>query len=161
SDKEREFLAGAIAGLSGEGDEGRVAPVRLALFAQMLSEEEWSPSTLQKVGGAEGVGVAFLEETFDTERGRRRFQLGPTDLKLSCSILKALLPSVGTGIKGGIKSEEELLRVSECEGDRDRFRRLIRILDSETRLITPTDATEVVNESLPGQPGPADRRYQL
>ena len=38
--------------------------VRLALFAEMLKGKPWTPETLKQVGGAEGVGVTFLEETF-------------------------------------------------------------------------------------------------
>ena len=161
SDEQREFLDGAIAGLSDREGDGKIAPVRLALFAQMLSEKEWSPSTLQEVGGAEGVGVAFLEDTFETERGRRRYQFSQADLGLCRCILKALLPDFGTGIKGGMKIEEELLKKSGYGGDENQSRRVLRILDGETRLITPTDAEEVGGDSSPGRSGPTFRYYQL
>ena len=55
------FLNRAISGLA-EGD--RVICVRLALFAEMVKTKEWTPATLKAVGGAEGVGVAFLEDSF-------------------------------------------------------------------------------------------------
>ena len=38
--------------------------MRLALFAEMVKGKPWTPTTLKEVGGAEGVGVTFLEETF-------------------------------------------------------------------------------------------------
>ena len=38
--------------------------MRLALFAEMVKGKPWTPATLQEVGGTEGVGVTFLEETF-------------------------------------------------------------------------------------------------
>src|SRR5262249_26964195 len=53
--------------------------------------------------------------------------------------LEALLPESGSDIKGHMRSDLELL---EASGYRDRprdFATLISILDSETRLITPTE----------------------
>ena len=44
--------------------EGKVICVRLALFSEMIKGKLWSPATLKEVGGTEGVGVTFLEETF-------------------------------------------------------------------------------------------------
>ena len=38
--------------------------MRLALFAEMVKGKPWTPATLRDVGGTEGVGVTFLEETF-------------------------------------------------------------------------------------------------
>ena len=55
------FLNQAISELA-EGD--HVISVRLALFAQMFEGKEWKPATLKAIGGATGVGVAFLEESF-------------------------------------------------------------------------------------------------
>ena len=73
TDEQKEFVDQSVRELAMEDEDGRIAPVRLSLFAQMLSEKEWTPLTLQNVGGAKGVGVRFLEETFDTDRGRIRF----------------------------------------------------------------------------------------
>src|ERR1700682_3909501 len=62
--KEQEaFLDQAVAGLA---QDGRVICVRLALFAEMVKGRPWTPATLKEVGGTEGVGVAFLEETFSS-----------------------------------------------------------------------------------------------
>ena len=43
---------------------GRRLVVRLALFAEMIKSKAWTPATLKEVGGTEGIGVTFLEETF-------------------------------------------------------------------------------------------------
>ena len=58
----------------GLAQDGRVVPVRLALFAEMVKGKPWTPATLREVGGTEGIGVAFLEETFGSTapRGRTR-----------------------------------------------------------------------------------------
>ena len=59
--------------------------------------------------------------------------------KAARAVLKALLPESGTDIKGDMRSYAELLEASGY-GDRPRdFDDLVRILDSEIRLITPTD----------------------
>src|SRR5262249_32730379 len=54
-----QFLDQAVGGLA-QG--GKVISVRLALFAEMVKAKPWTPATLKEVGGAEGVGVSFLEE---------------------------------------------------------------------------------------------------
>ena len=59
---QKSFIKIAIAELA---PNERVVPVQLALFAQMVKDRPWVPSTLRKVGGAQGVGETFLEETFN------------------------------------------------------------------------------------------------
>src|SRR5437868_5356484 len=61
SNDQKEFLTQAVAGLA-QG--GKVISVRLALFAEMMKGKAWTPVSLKAVGGTEGVGVTFLEETF-------------------------------------------------------------------------------------------------
>jgi hypothetical protein len=58
---QRAFLDQAVEGIA---EDGRVVPVRLSLFAEMVKGKPWAPATLREVGGAAGVGVAFLEEAF-------------------------------------------------------------------------------------------------
>src|SRR6202043_1453323 len=66
-DQER-FLDQAVAGLA---QHGRVICVRLSLFAEMVKGQPWTPATLKAVGGTEGVGVSFLEETFGASASAR------------------------------------------------------------------------------------------
>ena len=54
-------------------------------------------------------------------------------------MLKALLPESGTDIKGHMRSHAELLEASGYASRPKDFDDLIRILDGEIRLITPTD----------------------
>ena len=49
---------------AGLAQDGKVVSVRLALFAEMVKDKPWVPATLEEVGGTEGIGVNFLEETF-------------------------------------------------------------------------------------------------
>ena len=61
SQAQEAFLEQAVNGLS---QDGKVVSVRLALFAEMVKTKPWLPATLKEVGGIEGLGVTFLEETF-------------------------------------------------------------------------------------------------
>src|SRR5439155_5691215 len=61
SKEQKEFLKKAVSGLA---QERKVICIRLALFAEMMKGRPWTPASLKEVGGTEGVGVTFLEETF-------------------------------------------------------------------------------------------------
>ena len=54
-------------------------------------------------------------------------------------MLKALLPESGTDIKGHMRSHGDLLAASGYASRPADFDDLLRILDGEIRLITPTD----------------------
>ena len=60
---QKEFVKESVNGLA---EEGKVHSVRLALFAEMMKGKPWSPAALRAVGGTEGVGVTFLNETFSS-----------------------------------------------------------------------------------------------
>jgi serine/threonine protein kinase/formylglycine-generating enzyme required for sulfatase activity len=133
SKDQKQFLAQAVSGLA---QEGKVICVRLALFAEMMKGKSWTPAALKEVGGAEGVGVTFLEETFSAETAPPEHRYHQ---KAARSVLKALLPESGTDIKGHMRSYAELLEASGYGNRPSEFDDLIHILDSEIRLITPTD----------------------
>ena len=142
TDEQNEFLNQAVSGLA---QEGKVISVRLALFAEMMKGKAWTPTTLKEVGGTEGVGVTFLEETFSAVTASPEHRLHQ---KAARAVLKALLPESGTDIKGHMRSHADLLDESGY-GDRPKdFDDLIRILDSEIRLITPTDPREREKEGM-------------
>src|SRR5262249_36938646 len=80
-------------------------------------------------------------------------------------VLAALLPDGGTDIKGRMRSEPEL-RADSGYGDRpEEFAGLIRILDTELRLITPIDQDGLLGRNPPSgdavAPAWAFRHYQL
>ena len=126
---EEAFLDLAIKGLA---QDGRVISVRLAIFAEVVKGKAWTPATLKEVGGTEGVGVSFLEETFNIGRNRPHQQAAR-------GVLKALLPEQGSDIKGNMQSHDKLLEASGYAKRPKDFEELLRILDGELRLITPTD----------------------
>ena len=102
----------------------------------MMKGKPWTPATLKEVGGTEGVGVTFLEETFSaaTAPPEHRYHQ-----KAARAVLKALLPEAGSDIKGHMRSHAELLAASGYASRPKDFDDLLRILDGELRLITPTD----------------------
>ncbi len=133
SKEQREFIEQSVAGLA---EEGKVVSVRLALFAEMVKAKTWLPATLKQIGGTKGVGVTFLEETFTIATAPPEHRLHQ---KAAQAVLRALLPEPGTDIRGHMRSYQELLEASGYAHSPKDFEDLIHILDSELRLITPTD----------------------
>jgi eukaryotic-like serine/threonine-protein kinase len=153
-----EFIEQAVSGLA---QEGKVISVRLALFAEMMKGKAWTPTTLKEVGGTEGVGVTFLEETFSaaTAPPEHRYHQ-----KAARAVLKSLLPDSGTDIKGHMRSYAELLEASGYGSRPKDFDDLIQILDGEIRLITPTDPEGKDDQGEPGGVSPRSsgvRYFQL
>ncbi len=152
SDDEKTFVDAVAEGLA---QDGMVVSVRLALFAEMVKGKPWTPTTLEDVGGTEGIGVNFLEETFSSRNANPEHRLHQQAAR---EVLKCLLPDVGTDIKGHMRSHAELL---EASGDNNRpkdFEELLRILDGELRLITPTDPEGFESDS---DSDPHTKYYQL
>jgi serine/threonine protein kinase/formylglycine-generating enzyme required for sulfatase activity len=142
-DQER-FLDQAVAGLA---QHGRVICVRLSLFAEMVKGQPWTPATLKAVGGTEGVGVAFLENTFTGPAAPPTHRLHQ---KAAQAVLRAFLPDDSTDIKSRVRSYQELLEAAGYLRRPYEFDDLLAILDGELRLLTPIDpeAAERVEASV-------------
>jgi eukaryotic-like serine/threonine-protein kinase len=154
SKEQKEFLNQAIQGMA---QENKVICVRLALFAEMMKGRPWTPAALKEVGGTEGVGITFLEETFSSTTAPPEHRYHQ---KAARADLKALLPETGSDIKGHMRSYAELLEASGYGSRPEDFDDLIRILDSEIRLITPTDP-EGKEDSAPSTLQAGAKYYQL
>ncbi len=143
ANEQEEFLEQAVAELSVDG---KVVPVRLALFAEMVKGKAWTPKTLRTVGGAAGIGLAFLDETFSSQTAPPEHRLHQ---RAARACLKSLLPEKGSVIRGHMRSRQELLEASGYQHRPERFDALVRILDGELRLITPTqpDGSEFLDEN--------------
>ena len=131
--EQKYFIKQTVAGLA---EEGKVICVRLALFAEMMKGKTWTTASLKEVGGTKGVGVTFLEETFSSPSASPDHRYHQ---KTAGAVLNDLLPDSGTDIKGYMRSHAELLEASGYGSRSKEFDDLVRILDSELRLITPTD----------------------
>ncbi len=104
----------------------------------MLKGKPWTTATIAQVGGTEGLGVTFLEETFSasTAPAAHRYHQ-----QAAQAVLQSLLPEAGSDIKGSRQSCEALLNASGYAQRPGEFEDLIRILDAEIRLITPAVPT--------------------
>jgi serine/threonine protein kinase len=132
--EQARFLDQAVEGLSLDG---KIMPIRLAVFADMVKGREWVPGTLRAVGGPKGVGEAFLEQAFcspDSPPGQRLHQMAAR------AVLKALLPEQGMDIRGALRSRGDLQEASGYLGRTKDFDQLIHILDRELRLVSPSDS---------------------
>ncbi len=131
--EQQRFLDQAVEQLT---EDGRVVPVRLALFAEMVKAQPWRPATLRRTGGAEGVGVAFLEALFTARPAAPHHRLHAAAAR---AVLGALLPDRPTEIRGRVRTTHELRDASGYEKKPDAFGELLRILDKELKLVTPVD----------------------
>jgi serine/threonine protein kinase len=152
---EEAFLDQAVAGLA---QDGKVISVRLALFAEMVKSKPWTTATLKEVGGTTGVGVALLEESFSSPSANPRHRLHQ---KAARSVLKALLPEAGADIKGHMRSHAELLAASGYADRPREFDDLLRILDGELRLITPSETASESGDADSSAVLPGVQCYQL
>jgi serine/threonine protein kinase/formylglycine-generating enzyme required for sulfatase activity len=149
--EQHRFLDQAVAGLARDG---KIFPVWLSVFAEMVKRKPWSPATLKDMGGMEGIGVAFLEETFSAQTAPPAHRLHQ---KAARAVLRTLLPEHEGDIKGHMRSHQELLDASGYATRPTDFAHLLRILDKDVRLVTPTDpegrpvGTGVAESGEPGE----------
>jgi len=155
--EQRRFLDRALDELD---QDGWIVPVRLCIFAEMVKSRPWSTSTLRDVGGAQGLGAAFLEEAFD---GRTTSPMYRLHRKAARLVLERLLPPIGTDIRGHLVAESELQAVSGYDSNSIDFVGLLHCLDHELRLITPSelDAVASSRDALHSPPLVSPRLYQL
>ncbi len=153
-----EFLDAAIAEL---GPEGKIIPVHLALFAEMCKGRPWRLETLKQLGGARGVGVTFLEETFESTTAPLAHRVHE---KACRAVLHDLLPEVGSHIRGQARNGRQLAAAAGYAPDSRKFAELLGILDRDTRLITPVEreGLERPTDEAPNATTSLDEaRYQL
>ena len=152
------FLDATVQGLA---QCGKVICVRLALLAEMLKGRAWDLATLTQVGGAEGLGVTFLEETFCSASAPAAHRYHQ---EAAQAVLSALLPPATTNIRGN-RQPSEVLRATSGYAERPSdFADLIHILDKEVRLITPAVGDEEDIDAAARQipkAGPSPQNYQL
>lgn len=148
SKEQAAFLDQAAAGLA---QDGKVICVRLAVFADMMKGRPWTPAGLAAGGGTQGIGVTFLEDTFSSPAANPQHRRHQTAVR---AVLQVLLPDAGNDIKGNMRSAAELRAASGYAARPRDFADLIRVLDADVRLITPTDPE---GADRPG--GPAGEKY--
>jgi serine/threonine protein kinase/formylglycine-generating enzyme required for sulfatase activity len=155
-----QFLDKAVTGLS--GPDGRIIPVRLSVFVEVVRRRPWTLQTLSELGGMEGIGVKFLEQAFDSPSSPPAHRVHRDAAE---AVLRLLLPAPASIIRGAARSRRALREASGCT-DRPRdFIDLLHVLDHDLRLITAVDVQAPLNpaDSLGAEPTAADDEtyYQL
>lgn len=125
-----EFLDQAIDSIA---TGNKVVPVHLAIFAEMIRSRDWLPETLKQLGGSVGIGARFLNESFSTNYAPSHQRVHEAAVR---RVLQALLPNFDTSIKGGQKTQAELLTISGYESSPKHFENLLSILESQLKLIS-------------------------
>ena len=78
----------------------------------MVKERPWVPATLKEVGGTKGVGVAFLEETFNGRTANPNHRLHQ---KAARAALRTFVSDDSGNIKGSMRHYGELRVASGYE----------------------------------------------
>lgn len=156
SPAQNHFLDRCVKELS---EAGKVFPVRLALFVEMVKSQSWEIDTIDSLGGVEGIGLQFLEEAFSSELAPAAQRTHEPAVR---NVMRLLLPEKGIDIKGNMQSEDVLRTASGYENQPNLFYEMMRILDTDLRLVTPTDpsGTTSSDDSF-SQSGDGERYYQL
>ena len=155
---ERKFIQEVVhERAEAEGSEGKLVSVHLALLAELLKDRPWTPETLHSLGGVGQVGYHFLKANFDHGTPYGRF--APAALAL----LDALLPDSGTDLKGHARPVSELQRIAAEAAPAANFNELIKVLDGQLRLITPTEppTMDYRTKRPPEATAAAEQWYQL
>ena len=151
--EQERFLSAVVEGLA---ESSRIYPIQLALFADMVKDKPWTMPTLREYGGMRGIGVAFLDEKLT---GASAHPFLRSQSELTAKLLGLLLPDEDAVIKGTAKTRAELIQHFSPIARPDSLDRVLGLLDSELRLITPSggDSSQSA-ESVSANREPA---YQL
>jgi serine/threonine protein kinase/formylglycine-generating enzyme required for sulfatase activity len=136
-------------------ESGRLYPVRLAVFVEMVKSHEWAPGTLAELGGTEGVGAAFLERSVGLQAPAPRRQ----HERAARNVLAALLPTGGQ-IKRSVRTRSQLLEAAECGDARQDFDELLHLLEVELRLLTAVQTADEESGTAATE-NTAEPAYQL
>ena len=126
---QERFLDRAIEQLT---EDGKIYPIRLAIFAEMVKEHEWNAAALKDLGGVEGIGVRFLEESLGDRRAER---VGGRVEKAAQGVLQSLLPSGDLEIRGVSRTWGELAEAAGLDSSDRSFQALMDRLENELRLL--------------------------
>lgn len=151
--EQQRFLDEAIDGLA---QEGQIVPIQIALFAEMVKDQPWTLNTLRTYGGTRGLGVQFLEEKLN---GASAHPFLVKHRELTRQLLEELMPDDSQQIKGQPRTRSELFERFAQQARPDTLDRILMLLDSELRLITPTGndpSSSTVTDSSVREPA-----YQL
>ena len=150
-----QFLDEAVAELA---EDGRVSPLRLAMFAEVFKNVFWTRAGLRRMGGAHGAGVAVLRSAFGLSSNHRNYC---RHYHAARAVLAELCP-LSTSYRGEHSCENQrLLEISGYANSPREFEELLSILNHRLRLISLIDADEGLGENVTEIPQTPRRFYRL
>lgn len=153
SESTQEFIRQSIDYVARDG---KVFPVHLSLFAEMVKSRNWAPETLRELGGAVGMGLQFLRESFSVAHAPAAQRMHEAAVRRT---LESLLPEVGTEIKTQWRTRDQLIENSGYRDDPKSFDGLMKVLEGDLKLISPIDTLEKSRSSA--ELRNIESRYQL
>ncbi len=133
SSSQEQFLNQSIDLIS---EKDSVNCVRLPLFAETFKNKSWEVNTLSRIGNSKNIGIAFLEQVLGSGAGNPKYRFFRKPI---LAVLESLLPDPGIEIKGNLRSRQDLAQAAKLPHDSSDFDTVLKILDNELRLITPTE----------------------
>ncbi len=127
------FLAAAVDEIC---TDGRTSGIKVALLAEMLKTHDWDVETLRSLGGISGIGVRYLEQTFDSSSTPPHFRRHQESIQ---QVLAQLLPEDSIAFRGQRVGLPVLAEAAGLPVDSGEFGEIIKILDRETRILTLVD----------------------
>ena len=138
--------------------EGRVIPMRLSLFIEVVRNRPWVPETLDALGGVDGIGVKFLDDCF-TRPEYKHYR------SAAQAVLNKLLPPPTSMIRGRPCGGGELRAEAGYAEQTGEFTELIGVLAGELRLVAAAETDGSTAAPRGPSPLPAEAagetRYQL
>ena len=141
SQEQNQFLDRAIELIS---DDQAVMCVKLAIFIEAVKKLPWTIDSLLRIGNSQEIGTYFLEQALGNSCKNPRHSVYRSQL---IKTLEELLPSPGVEIKGAMCSTQQLAEATGMRASSSDFKTILRILDSELRLITPAEPDGEFEES--------------
>lgn len=157
---QKQFVDLAIQELARDG---KVNPLHLSVYADLLKSHQWTPAVLTQLGGAEGIGETFLRESFASDLAPLEFRGHARAVR---AVLGELLPDAASDLKGRTRGWNDLVKAAGYEHQPETLRKVLDGMDTRLRLITRTDKQNAdSSETAPGDPhtpdSPGEDRYQL
>ena len=130
---QRQFLRNSVQTL--RNDDGRVTPIQLSTFTEMVKTKPWTAETWHDFGGAKGLAIRYLDDTFSSSIAPLQHR---QHRKAAQRVLRALLPPSGSHIRGAAVSRDKLFLESGYN-KQESFDALLHLLDFDLRLVTRVD----------------------
>ena len=132
---ENRFLDSVVEELESNG---KVLPIQLALFVETFQDKNWNSHALAELGGLDAGVAKYLNDKFLSDDATREYK---SHFNAAQACLFEMLPPEGSDLKGNMQPEYKLRETAGYSNAPEKFDQLIKILDNDLKLITPTAPT--------------------